>query len=191
MIIAIGCSPNELILLCGGTLIKNAKKDDSDIIIILANNLDLKKKSKIQELIGKIKIKTHIVDDFDLCTITQNNVNLIQSIIKKYNPDTIIIPYNKSKKKENRILGASSILAGRQIPNILMYEMSEKSDFSPTVFQDIKDVNEIKNKWLYSLDATQKDRSKKILDAFNKTNKKYKLNLNFIEPYQSFRLVFD
>ena len=192
MIVAIGCFPDELILSCGGMLIKNAEKDDAEIKIILIENPNLsKKKIKIQEFIEKIRIKTHVVEGFDFSAITQNNVNLIQNIIRKYKPDTIIIPYNKSKKKENRILGSSSILAGREINNILMYEVGEKTDFSPTVFLDIKNVNKIKNNWFYSLDITQKSRLKKMLDVYNKTNKKYKLKIKFIEPHQSFRMVLD
>ena len=72
-----------------------------------------------------------------------------------------------------------------------MYELKNNSDFTPTIFYDIKNNYKIKNNWLYSLDKNKKNDFKKNIDTFNKNNKKFNLNIKLFEPLQSFRTVLN
>ena len=186
-----GCSLEEIILSCGGSLIKTIKNGDKvNLIIADCKNIP-NKQHAIKELKKKYGMELNSIDKFNFSLVTQNNVKLIQNIFKKNVPNIIIIPFIKSRKKNNRILGLSSILAGRQTKNILMYELKKNTNFFTTVYHDIKNVNKIKNSWLYSLDKSKKNNFKKNIDIFNKNNKKYLLKIKFFEPLQSFRMVLN
>lgn len=190
-ITAIGCSLEEIILSCGGLLINSTKIGNAVNLIIADDKGTSNKKYAIQELKEKYGIIINNIDKFDFSLVTQNNVKLIQNILEKNTPETIIIPYNKSRKKNNQILGSSSILAGRQIKNIIMYELKKNSNFTPTLFYDLKNIHKIKNTLLYSLDKSKKSYFKKNIQSFNKNNEKFFLKIKFFEPLQSFRTVLN
>lgn len=190
-ITAIGCSLEEIILSCGGFLIKSNKKGHKVNLVIAYGKKTSNKEYPAEELKKKYGIVLERLDKFNFSLVAQDNVNLIQNVLEKNTPETIIIPYNKSRKKDNRILGLSSILAGRKIKNILMYELKKNTNFNPTIFHDIKNNNKTKNKWLYSIDKRKEMHFKKNIDIINKNNKRYKLNIEFFEPLQSFRMVLN
>jgi predicted metal-dependent hydrolase len=190
-ITAIGCSLDEIILSCGGLLANAIKKGDNVNLVIANYKKVLNKNYTTKELEEKFGITINSIDEFDFSQVTQNNVKLIQNILEKYKPEKLIIPFNKSSKKENCILGSSSILAGRKIKNILMYELKKNTDFTPTIFHDIKNNYKIKNTMLYSLDKNKKSDFKKNIDTFNKNNKKFELKIKLFEPLQSFRMVLN
>jgi len=189
-IVAIGSSLEEIIISCSGTLINNTKNGGKTNIIITNIQKNTKEKNGIKKTIEKIGIKISIIESFDFLITTQNNVKLIQKIIKKYKPDTLIIPHYKSKKKENGVLGTSSILAGRQIKNILMYG-SGNNKHSPTVFQSIENENKIKTQWVNTLNKGQRKLFRLFLEKVDKINKDYKLKQKHIELYHSFRMVLE
>ena len=190
-ITAIGRSLDEIILSCGGLLINSTKKGDVVNLVIVDDKSTSNKKNTIQELREKYGIIINNIDKFDFSIVTQNNVKSIQNILEKNIPETIIIPYNKSRKKDNQILGSSSILAGRKIKNILMYELKKNSTFTPTMFYDLKNIHKIKNILLNSLDKSKKSYFKKNIEFINKNNKKFFLKIKFFEPLQSFRTVLN
>ena len=190
-ITAIGRSLDEIILSCGGLLINSTKKGDVVNLVIVDDKSTSNKKNTIQELKEKYGIIINNIDKFDFSIVTQNNVKSIQNILEKNIPETIIIPYNKSRKKDNQILGSSSILAGRKIKNILMYELKKNSTFTPTIFYDLKNIHKIKNILLNSLDKSKKSYFKKNIEFINKNNKKFFLKIKFFEPLQSFRTVLN
>jgi len=188
--VAIGCSLEEIIISCSGTLINNIKNGGKTCIIITNIQKNTKEKNLIKKTIENIGIKINIIERFDFLITTQNNVKVIQKIIKKYKPDTLIIPHYKSKKNENRVLGRSSILAGRQIKNILMYETGNNKH-SPTVFQSIENENKIKTQWVNTINKSQRKLFRLFLEKVDKINKDYKLKQKHVEPYYSFRMVLE
>lgn len=190
-ITAIGSSLEEIILSCGGLLINSTKNGNAVNLVIVDDKSASHKKNTMQELKEKYGIIINNIDKFDFSLVTQNNVKSIQNILEKNIPETIIIPYNKSRKKDNQILGSSSILAGRKIKNILMYELKKNSNFTPTMFYDLKNIHKIKNSLLYSLDKSKKSYFKKNIEFINKNNKKFFLKIKFFEPLQSFRTVLN
>jgi len=189
-IVAIGCSLEDIIISCSGTLINNTKKGGETNIIITNIQKNAKEKNGIKKKIEKIGIKITIIQSFDFLITTQNNVKVIQKIIKKYKPDMLIIPHYKSKKNENRVLGRSSILAGRQIKNILMYGTGNNKH-SPTVFQSIENENKTKTQWVNTLNKSQRKLFRLFLEKVDKISKDYKLKQKHVEPYHSFRMVLE
>ena len=190
-ITVIGFSLDEIVLSCGGMLVNTIKKGNNVNLIIPNYKSISNEPHNTKELEKKFGITINYLDEFDFSLVTQNNVKSIQKILEKYATEKLVIPYNKSKKKENRILGSSSILAGRKIKNIMMYDLKNNSAFIPTIFYDIKNSHKIKNTLLYSLDKNKKSDFKKNIDTFNKNNKKYNLKIKLFEPFQSFRMVLN
>ena len=189
-VVIIGCSLEEIIISCGGTLIKNIKTGEKSSLIITKQKNTIEE-NKLQRRMEKMGIKITVMKNFDFFTTTQNNVNLIYNGIEKNKPDTIIIPHNKSKKKENSVLGSSSILAGRQIKNILMYETEITLDKFPTIIQNIEKVNKIKMQLIDILCKNRQNKFNFFLKKVKKIIKEFDLKQKSIEPYHSFRMVLE
>lgn len=169
-------------------MIRNIKNGGNTNIIITNKHTQ---ENKIQKTIEKSGIEINMIENFDFLITTQNNVKLIQKYIDKYKPDTIIIPHNKSKKKEKSVLGSSSILAGREIKNILMYETDKIIDHTPTIFHKIHDVEKTKIQWINMFNENQKNIYKLFLKKIQGINKKNSSEYEKIEPYHSFRMVLE
>jgi electron transfer flavoprotein alpha subunit len=187
-IVVIGDSLEEIIVSCGGTMIENIKNGGNANIIVTNEQTY---KNKIQKTIEKSGINVNVIKNFDFLITTQNNVKLIQKYLEKYKPDTIIIPHNKSKKKKKSVLGSSSILAGRQIKNILMYETDKMFNHTPTIFHKIQDVEATKIQWINMFNENQRNTYKLFLNKINDLNKKNELKQEKIEPYHSFRMMLE
>jgi hypothetical protein len=78
--------------------------------------------------------ETYFADGFDYSSVTQHNADLINSFIKVSNPSIIIMPSWQSPNYTRKILGKTSLIAGRQIGTIWMYEIDDSTDYIPTVF---------------------------------------------------------
>ena len=188
-ILAIGTDPRDLQTNCIGTLEKFINSGHSVTLIIAYNKKQPRLSNTIKESYKNSGIsKVHFVTNFDFSKVTQNNVNLINSIIDKINPSIAVIPSIKSCDKKKIVLAKSSILACRKIKNILIYKTGKKETFSPDVFF-ITSTNFSPNK---ILSIHQKNISKKnfektsnpahMLYHFNSTDKN-------IESFESHRMV--
>ncbi|HET6457650.1 MAG TPA: hypothetical protein VFG24_02080 [Nitrosopumilaceae archaeon] len=189
-ILAIGTDPLDLQTNCAGMFEKFINSGHSVTLIIADNKKQPRLSNTIKELYKNSGIsKVHFVTNFDFSKVTQNNVNLINSIIDKINPSIAVIPSIKSCDKKKIVLAKSSILACRKIKNILIYKTGKKETFSPDVFF-IPSTNSLQNKILSS--HQKKNISKKnfgktsnpahVLYRFNSTDKG-------IESFESHRMV--
>ncbi|MBI3638688.1 MAG: hypothetical protein HY223_00035 [Thaumarchaeota archaeon] len=134
-IIAIGTDSRDLQTSCIGTFEKFINSGHSVTLIIADNKKQPRLSNTIKELYKNSGIsKVHFVTNFDFSKVTQNNVNLINSIIDKINPSLAVIPSIKTCDKRKTVLAKSSILACRKIKNILMYKTGKKETFSSDVF---------------------------------------------------------
>ena len=189
-IVAIGHLLEQTVLSCGGILLKNIENGGKSNLIILRDKKVSNENKKINGFHEKFKVTIHSKENFDFSNVTQRNVVLIKKLIDKNSPETIIIPFNRSNSKKNRIISQSSILAGRNIKNILMYEKNENCSYLPTIFENTKNVYERKIEWLNCI-TKSKIFFAKDQENFNKKNKKYGINLKKFEPLQSQRLVLN
>lgn len=80
------------------------------------------------------------VKNFDYSDVTQHNVNLLTAFVNSASVFLILSPYFGALNKKLRVLGQSSILAYREIPNVLMYELERNMQFKPSVsfHEDVK-----------------------------------------------------
>jgi hypothetical protein len=117
------------------------------------------------------------VENFDYSDVTQHNVNLLTAFVKSVSVFLILSPYFDAVDKKLRILGQSSILAYRDIPNILMYEVERNRQFKPSVVfhEDGKSFGQV--------DKTDKLRGRAIGTYASR------LTSNAQESFQSHRII--
>jgi hypothetical protein len=76
------------------------------------------------------------LDGFDYSCVTQNNADLISTVIQKVKPSIVIMPYWRSANFSRKILARCALIACRGIGTILMYSKDGKNvpKYSPSVF---------------------------------------------------------
>lgn len=121
--------------------------------------------------------KVYHIENFDYSDVTQHNVNLLAAFVKSASVFLILAPYFGAVNKKQRILGQSSILAYRETPNILMYEMDQNRQFKPSVVfhEDGKSFGKV--------DKTDKLRGRTIGTSVSR------LTSNAQESFQSHRII--
>jgi hypothetical protein len=137
-VLAIGESPFELAFASLGTInrfMRNGAK--ANLIVISYNNKKLRM-SNSSATSNAIKLTSDeskefpnlefVLEPFDFRNATQQNVNIIQSRIKAYDPTLVIIPSLKSSNERLRILAHSSLLAVRTVRNVLTYELDRMNN---------------------------------------------------------------
>jgi hypothetical protein len=185
--------PEDFLICCSGTIIQQLENHNEVILLIIKKQKASVSVSIINEIKKNIKsIKIEILQKLDLSAITQDNVNHIQNFINKYNPDLVIIPFNKSKDVERRVLGDSSILACKRISNILMYDVQENPLFMPSIFYNITNNIEKKQQMCTNIkNGKAKQNFMKLTASSNIKNKITDVKGKFFEPYQSLRIILD
>ena len=142
-IAAICAMPSDLEFGCFATLSKYIR-EGHDISLIIANDsTESSSAADWDEMtIGKIRESSNIIgitelyfaERFDYSAITQENANVLNSFIKTINPSLIIMPFWKAIHNKRRVLAKTSLIACRGFGNILMYELEENKDFTPTIY---------------------------------------------------------
>ncbi|HUG96860.1 MAG TPA: PIG-L family deacetylase, partial [Nitrososphaera sp.] len=82
------------------------------------------------------------IDSFEdtRLSLSSELINHIEFFINKADPDIVITHSVGDTHHDHRAIAASTIEAGRFIPNILAYEIPVTRDFKPQVYYDISDV---------------------------------------------------
>ena len=185
--------PEDFLVCCSGTMIQQLENRNEVILLIIKKQ----KSPEFLSIINKIKknmksIKIEILQKLDLSTITQYNVNHIQNFINKYNPDLVIIPFNKAKDIERRILSSSSVLSCRGISNILMYDVQKNPLFVPSIFYNITNNIEKKQQMCTNIKNDEiKQNFMRLTKSSDIKNKITDAKIKFFEPYQSLRIILD
>jgi LmbE family N-acetylglucosaminyl deacetylase len=145
-IMAIGAHPDDIELGCGGLLLKAVRNGHNVYMYTLTRGSaagDPEERTK--ELIQSSKIigvdglwidnfeDTHLSNSHDL-------ISHIEFIIRKTQPDIVITHSLNDTHHDHRAIAASTIEAGRNVPNIMAYEIPLTKDFKPQIFYDISDV---------------------------------------------------
>jgi hypothetical protein len=152
-IIAVGSLDAFLHLLvgCFGTLSRYTRNgDEVYLVITLDTALDDKIEQKKLRLEPIQRAAKHIgismvlfIEGFNYQEISQHNVNLLRSFIEPINPSVVFLPFRNSISAKQSVLGSSTFLACRWIPNILMYEIDRNSSFSPSIFLNLSEYEEL------------------------------------------------
>jgi LmbE family N-acetylglucosaminyl deacetylase len=149
-ILALGAHPDDIELGCGGTLIKASRQGHDVFMYTLTRggaSGDTGQRTKELMLSAKlIGAKRLWIDNFEDTKLSLNSdlINHIEFFINKADPDIVITHSLGDTHHDHRAIAASTIEAGRYIPNILAYEIPVTRDFKPQVYYDISDVVEDK-----------------------------------------------
>jgi len=143
-ILAIGAHPDDIEIGCGGTLAKYAHLGHDVYLFISTDGAaggDSKIRRQEQEASKSIlKAKEIVWGNFPdtQISICQTTINLVESVIRKINPDLIFINYNDDTHQDHRHIAAITISATRYIPNVLFYETPTTQNFQPHIFVDLE-----------------------------------------------------
>jgi LmbE family N-acetylglucosaminyl deacetylase len=82
------------------------------------------------------------IDNFEdtKLSLSSDLINHIEFFIKKADPDIVLTHSLGDTHHDHRAVAASTMEAGRFVPNILAYEIPVTRDFKPQVYYDISDV---------------------------------------------------
>jgi LmbE family N-acetylglucosaminyl deacetylase len=138
-ILAIGAHPDDIELGCGGLLIKAVRNGHS---VYLYNITQGEKAGDPQQRIGElrstaryIRAKALYIDRFPdtQLSLTSDLINHIESCVTLCKPDLLITHPMTDTHHDHRVVAEASIEAGRNVSNILSYEMPLTKGFDPHI----------------------------------------------------------
>ena len=146
-ILAIGAHPDDIELGCGGLLLKASRQDHHNIFMytLTRGGASGDPEERTKELIQSAKFigaKRLWIDNFEdtKLSLSSDLINHIEFFIKKAEPDIVLTHSLGDTHHDHRAIAASTMEAGRFVPNILAYEIPVTRDFKPQVYYDISDV---------------------------------------------------
>lgn len=150
-ILAIGAHPDDIEAGCAGTLAKYAQNGhDVYLLVMTEGHRGGKRTVRKKEQMNSAKIlKPRALfwggcEDTSLTLHMNKMVQDIEAVLKKVNPDFILVQYEEDTHQDHRSLAKATISATRYIRNVLFYEGPTTQNFSPTVFVDIKETIDTK-----------------------------------------------
>lgn len=168
-ILAIGAHPDDIELGCGGLLLKASQQGHHNIFMynLTRGGASGDPEERTKELMQSAKFigaKRLWIDNFEdtKLSLSSDLINHIEFFIKKADPDIVLTHSLGDTHHDHRAIAASTMEAGRFVPNILAYEIPVTRDFKPQVYYDISDVIEGK---LDLLNIFCSQRSKSFLQS--------------------------
>ena len=168
-ILAIGAHPDDIELGCGGLLLKASRQDHHNIFMytLTRGGASGYPEERTNELIQSAKYigaKRLWIDNFEdtKLSLSSDLINHIEFFIKKADPDIVLTHSLGDTHHDHRAIAASTMEAGRFVPNILAYEIPVTRDFTPQVYYDISDVIDGK---IELIDIFFSQRSKSFLQS--------------------------
>lgn len=145
-ILAIGAHPDDIELGCGGLALKAVRNGHKFFMYTLTRGgASGDPNQRAEELLQSSKVigaNTLWIDNFE-DTRLSNNCDLIDHIeffIRKSQADIVFTHSLADTHHDHKAIAASTIEAGRFVPNIMAYEIPLTKDFKPQIFYDITDV---------------------------------------------------
>ena len=146
-ILAIGAHPDDIELGCGGLLLKASRQDRHNIFMytLTRGGASGNPEERTNELIESARFigaKRLWIDTFEdtKLSLSSDLINHIEFFIKKADPDIVLTHFLGDTHHDHRAIAASTMEAGRFVPNILAYEIPVTREFKPQVYYDISDV---------------------------------------------------
>ena len=179
-VLAIGAHPDDIELGCGGLILKAVRSGHKVFMYTLTRGAASgDPQMRTMELIESsqfVRADTLWVDNFEdtQLSVSPDLINHIEFIIKKSQADVVITHSLTDTHHDHRAVAASTIEAGRNIPNIMAYEIPLTKDFKPQIFYDISDVV---------------DEKVKLLTIFRSQHDKLYLKANAIKGLAEYRAL--
>ena len=201
-ILAIGAHPDDIELGCGGLLIKAARQGHNVSMYTLTRGAasgdpEQRTKELMQsaKFIGAKKLWIDNFEDTRLNSNTAELINHIEFFINKANPDLIITHSLGDVHHDHKAIAASTIEAGRFIPNIMSYEIPLTKEFKPQVYYDISDVVDdkvelIKIFWSQQSKLYLKTNAIKGLAEYRALQSRLNTSINYVESFEVLKMCF-
>jgi LmbE family N-acetylglucosaminyl deacetylase len=145
-ILAIGAHPDDIELGCGGLLLKAVEQGHTVSMYTLTKGSH---SGDPNERVHELKLSARtigaqrlFIDDFEDTKLQVNSdlINHIEFVIRNVKADVVFTHSIVDTHHDHKAIAEATIEAGRQVPNILAYEMPVTKDFKPQVYYDISDV---------------------------------------------------
>jgi len=149
-ILAIGAHPDDIEIGCGGLLIKAVKNGHSVYLYNITRGEKAgdpeRRISELQRTARYIHAKALYIDRFPDTglSLTSDLINHIESCIILCKPDLVITHPMTDTHHDHRVVAEATIEAGRNVSNILSYEMPLTKGFEPHIYYDISDSMDTK-----------------------------------------------
>ena len=149
-ILAIGAHPDDVDIGCGGMLIKAVKNGHS---VYLYSVTQGEKGGDPRQIMGELRAtaryigaKALYIDRFPdtQLSLTSDLINHIESCVTLCRPDLVITHPVTDTHHDHQVVAEASIEAGRNVSNILSYEMPLTKGFDPHIYYDISDAMDLK-----------------------------------------------
>ena len=200
-ILAIGAHPDDIELGCGGLLIKAARQGHDVFMYTLtrgaASGSPEQRTRELMQSARFIGAKALWIDNFEDTKLVQSSelINHIEFFINKADPDVIITHSLGDVHHDHKAVAASTIEAGRFIPNIMSYEIPLTKDFKPQVYYDISDVVDdkvelIKIFWSQQSKLYLKANAIKGLAEYRALQSRLNTSINYVEAFEVLKLCF-
>jgi LmbE family N-acetylglucosaminyl deacetylase len=149
-ILAIGAHPDDIELGCGGLLIKAVRGGHSVYLYNLTQGEKAGNPEERTEELRKsakyIGAKALFIDRFcdTKLSLSSDLINHIESCVNVCKPDLVITHPMTDTHHDHRAVAEATIEAGRNVSNILSYEMPLTKGFEPHLYFDISDTMDAK-----------------------------------------------
>lgn len=201
-ILAIGAHPDDIELGCGGLLMKSARQGHDIYMYTVtrgeASGDPEERSSELKHSAKLIGVNTLWIDKFgdtQLC-VGSDLINRIELFVKRSQPDIIFTHSLRDTHHDHRAIAASTVEAGRFVPNILSYEIPLTKDFQPQIYYDISDVlNEklrlIELFWSQQSKLYLKSHAIKGLAEYRALQSRLNTSINYVEAFEIIKLGID
>jgi LmbE family N-acetylglucosaminyl deacetylase len=149
-ILAIGAHPDDIELGCGGLLIKAVRNGHSVYLYNLTQGERAgnpgERTQELKRAARYLGAKALFIDRFPdtKLSLSDDLINHIESCINVCRPDLVITHPMTDTHHDHRAAAEACIEAGRNVPNVLTYEMPLTKGFDPHVYYDISDSMDAK-----------------------------------------------
>jgi LmbE family N-acetylglucosaminyl deacetylase len=149
-ILAIGAHPDDIEIGCGGLLIKAVRNGHSVYLYNLTRGekagIPEKRTEELKRTARFIGAKALYIDRFadTQLALTSDLINHIESCINVCRPDLVITHPMTDTHHDHRAVAEATIEAGRNVSNMLSYEMPLTKGFEPHLYYDISDSMDAK-----------------------------------------------
>jgi LmbE family N-acetylglucosaminyl deacetylase len=150
-ILAIGPHPDDIEIGCAGTLIKYAQRGHDVFLLIITRGekggeaeARYEEQIKAAEIMGAKDVFWGGFADTGLLDRGNEIIHLVESYIKKIQPDFIFVNFFEDTHQDHRTVNRSVLSAARYVRNVMFYEVPTTNNFTPNIFVDIGPVLDLK-----------------------------------------------
>jgi LmbE family N-acetylglucosaminyl deacetylase len=153
-VLAIGSHPDDIEFGCGGALHKLSDRGHSVFLLVLTTgsaggNFSIRKEEQTKAA-SSLYAKEVFWGNFSDTKLPfyENVIQEIEAVVKKTSPTFVFVHHGKDTHQDHRHVSECTVVATRNVPNVLFYEGPTTINFAPNVYINIQDFIKSKVKTL-------------------------------------------